>query len=169
MMLAPMPQLSSQITTISGGLTGVLQTLAQMRKMVNQSRLTPQIRQTATQAIFLTPEKDEWSEVNALFQLVRDGVRYVKDVHDVETLSTPEKTLEGKIGDCDDQTTLLAALLESVGYPTRFVVAGYHGDGYEHVYLQAWVGDGWINLDPTEPHSMGWEPPGATIIAYEVV
>jgi len=169
MMLAPMPQLSGQMTTISGGVTGVLETLAQMRKMVNQSRVSPQIRQTATQAVFLTPEKDEWSEVNALFSLVRDNVRYVKDIYDVETLSTPEKTLEGRIGDCDDQTTLLAALLESVGYPTRFVVAGYHGPDYEHVYLQTWAGDGWINLDPTEPNAMGWEPPGATIIAYEVV
>ncbi len=169
MMLAPTPQLSGQITYIHGGLPGVMQTLAQMRKMVNQSKVSPQIRQTATQAVFLTPEKDEFSEVNAIFTLVRDGVRYVKDVHDVETLSTPEKTLEGRIGDCDDQTMLLAALLESVGYPTRFVVAGYHGPDYEHVYLQTWINGEWINLDPTEPHSMGWEPPYATVTAYEVV
>lgn len=168
-MLAPTPQLSGQITHIPGGLPGVIQTLAKMRQMVNQSKVSPQIRQAATSAIFLTPEKDELSEVNAIFSLVRDGVRYIKDVHNVETLSTPEKTLEGRMGDCDDQTMLLAALLESVGYPTRFVVAGYHGPDYEHVYLQAWADGQWINMDPTEQNQMGWEPPLATVKAYEAV
>jgi transglutaminase-like putative cysteine protease len=169
MILAPTPQLSGQIVHISGGLAGVYQTLAAMRKLVNQYKIDPTIRQAATSAIFLTPEKDELSEVAALFSVVRDGCRYTRDINGVETLSTPDKTLIGKIGDCDDQTTLLAALLESVGYPTRFVIAGYHGQDYEHVYLQVWAGDQWINMDATEPYPMGWEAPAATIKAYETV
>lgn len=169
MILAPTPQISGQIMQIDNGLAGVRQTLATMRQLVKQGRVDPAIRQAATQAAFLMPEKDELSEVDAIFSLVRDGIRYVKDVYDVETLSTPIKTLEGRIGDCDDQTTLLAALLESIGYPTRFVVAGYHGNDYEHVYLQVYAADQWINLDPTEHYGMGWEAPNPTIISYEVI
>jgi len=60
-------------------------------------------------------------------------------------------------------------MLESIGYPTRFVVAGYNGGGFEHVYLQAWINGRWISMDPTEPHPMGWEPPDATVIAAEAV
>lgn len=109
--------------------------------------------------MFLTPERDELSEVRALFQLVQ-GIRYVRDVHEVETLASPAKTLLMRVGDCDDKATLLAALLESIGYPTRFVVAGYFQPGeVEHVYLQVHAAGQWIDLDPTEHESIGWSPP----------
>lgn len=73
MILAPTPKLSGQIMQIDGGLAGVRQTLATMRQLVKQSRVDPAIRQAATQAAFLMPEKDELSEVDAIFSLVRDG------------------------------------------------------------------------------------------------
>lgn len=169
MLTAPTPHLSGNIVHISNGTAGIYQTLAAMRRMVNQCKTDFTIRQAATSLVFLTPEKDEISEVRAIFEFVRDRIRYTKDIHGVETLSTPDKTLAGMVGDCDDQTTLLASLLEAVGYPTRFVIAGYNGPDYEHVYLQAWVGGQWIGLDPTEPYPMGWEPPAPTVIAYETV
>lgn len=154
---------------LANGTTGIYQTLAAMRQMVNHCKTDPQIRQAATSTVFLTPEKDEIAEVRAVFEFVRDRIRYVKDIYGVETLSTPDKTLEGMIGDCDDQTTLLAAMLEAIGYPTRFVIAGYSGRDFEHVYLQVWIQGHWISLDPTEHHPLGWEPPDPTVIAYEVV
>jgi hypothetical protein len=160
MMLAPTPVLSGQIVHLANGVAGVQQTLRMMRQLVNQCKTNIQIRQAATNTIFLTPEKDEYSEAEAIFNFVRDRIRYVKDVNDVETLSTPMLTLEGRLGDCDDQTVLLASMLESVGYPTRFVVEGYHAPGeYEHVYMQALVFGQFIPMDPTEQHHMGWSPP----------
>ena len=169
MILAPTPQLSASVVQISGGMAGITQTLTAMRQLVNQGRVDPQIRQAATSAVFLTPEKDEFSEIEAIFNFVRDNIRYVKDVHQVETLSTAAKTLQGKIGDCDDQTVLLAAMLEAVGYATRFVIAAYRTSAFEHVYLQALGHGQWISLDPTENQYMGWEPPGATKTLYEAV
>ena len=84
--------------------------------------------------------------------------------------STLNRLTISRMGDCDDQSALLGALLESIGIPTRFVVAGYSGDYFEHVYLQAWLdSDGWVDMDATEPHPMGWSPPDATVIAYEAV
>jgi transglutaminase-like putative cysteine protease len=79
-------------------------------------------------------------------------------------------TLEGCIGDCDDQTVLLASLLESVGYPTRFVIEGYTTPGeFEHVYMQALVFGQFISMDPTEQKYMGWSPPNPVSQAVEVI
>ena len=170
MMLAPMPQLSAVSVQMRDGYPGVLQTLAKMRQLVKQCKTNPEIRQAATQAIFLTPEKNQLHEVDAIFRVVRDGIRYVRDVHDVETLSTPMITLAGRLGDCDDQVMLLASMLESVGYPTRFVIEGYHDPRqYEHVYLQVWVYDQWIAMDPTEPYPLGWSPPNPVCQQVESV
>ncbi len=170
MMLAPTPVLSGYVIPLANGYTGVQQTLRMMRQLVNQCKTNIQIRQAATNIIFLTPEKDEYSEAEALFNLVRDSIRYVKDVNDIETLSTPMMTLEGRIGDCDDQTVLLASLLESVGYPTRFVIEGYTTSGeYEHVYMQALVLGQFISMDPTEQKYMGWSPPNPVSQAVEVI
>jgi hypothetical protein len=170
MMLAPTPRLSGQIVALADGMRGIEQTLGTMRQLVNQCRTNLDIRQTATATIFLTPEKNQYAEAQALFELVRDGIRYTRDIHGVETISTPMMTLAGRIGDCDDQVVLLASLLESVGYPTRFVVSGYNAPGQlEHVYLQAWLGDQWVDMDPTEPHPMGWAAPHAVAYALEQV
>lgn len=170
MRIAPAPTLTGQVVGIADGMPGITDTLARMRAMVRRFRVNMDIRRAATSIVFLTPEKDDISECRALFEFVRDHVRYTRDVYDVETLSTPDKTLTGLIGDCDDQTVLLASLFESVGYPTRFVVAGYSDPSlYEHVYLQVHASDHWIDCDPTEHEPFGWFPPDAVCIAYEIV
>lgn len=166
MMLAPTPTLTGVVVAIPNGRAGVQATLQAMRQLVQQGKVDPQIRQAAQSVIFLQPEKDYLAEAEAIFQFVRDSIRYTRDVFGVETLQTPQITLATRMGDCDDQSTLLGAMLESVGIPTRFVVAGYNGHDFEHVYLQAWCG-GWIGMDATEPHPMGWEPPQPTVIGYE--
>ena len=156
MMLAPTPALSGYVVPLANGIGGIHQTLRMMRQLVNQCKTNVQIRQAATNIIFLTPEKDEYSDV--------------KDVNDVETLSTPMMTLEGGLGDCDDQTVLLASMLESVGYPTRFVVEGYSvPDEYDHVYMQALVFGQFISMDPTEQKYMGWSPPDPVSQLVEMI
>ena len=170
MMLAPTPRLSGQIVALSDGMRGVEQTLGTMRALVNQYRTDLDIRQTATATIFLTPEKNQLAEAQALFDLVQHGIRYTRDINGVETISTPLMTLQGRIGDCDDQVVLLATLLEAVGYPTRFVVAGYNVPGQlEHVYLQVLLDGQWIDMDPTEQHPMGWAAPRAVAYGVEQV
>lgn len=169
MMLAPAPSLSGSIVQISNGVVGIEDTIRAMRELVNRCKSDLNIRQAATSTVFLTPEKDEWSEAESLFHFVRDHIRYTRDIHGLETLMAPPTVLASRLGDCDDQACLLACMLEAVGYPTRFVVAGYNGQDFEHVYVQAWLGSRWVDMDPTEPHPMGWTPPGATVIAAESV
>ena len=170
MFLAPDVPMHGNLFGISNGRAGIFETIAIMRNIVKQYRINLEIRNAAISVIFLTPERDELSEVTALFNFVRDSIRYVRDINAVETISTPDKTLESQIGDCDDQSLLLAALYESVGYPTRFVVAGYQSKGIlEHVYLQVLAADAWHDADPTEHRAFGYSPPDPLDLYIESV
>ena len=167
MFVAPTPELSAARVPAPNGSAGVAFTLSAMRAMVEQAKGDPAIIQAATSIVYLMPEHSEHAEALALFNFVRDSVRYVRDPVGLESLAYPATTLKRMVGDCDDQTTLLASLLESIGYPTRFVVAGYASRDFEHVYLQVMVGGQWVSCDPTERHFFGWEPPDPLVIRYE--
>lgn len=139
-----------------------------MRQMVEAGKQNPIIIKAARATVFLTPEKSPIHEIIVLFELVRDGVRYVQDIYGVETLSDADKTLLSRQGDCDDQVILLCALFESVGYQTRFIIAGYSDPRcYDHVYCQVNANGRWIDCDPTEKQNLGWAPPNPLIIDVE--
>jgi len=103
-----------------------------------------------------------------LYRFVRDSIRYVQDVNEIETVQEPQKTLEFGAGDCDDKATLLAALLESIGHPTRFVAIGFEPGIFSHVYVESRIGDSWVAMETTEPVEMGWEPDPSLIRARMV-
>jgi transglutaminase-like putative cysteine protease len=131
-----------------------------MVQLVRQYKSHPQIRQTALDLVGAIPGKNWRAEVEAIFAYVRDQIRYTRDINGVETLQTPLVTLQVEQGDCDDKSTLLAALLEAVGHPTRFVAIGRMPDQYSHVFVQTLLGNKWVSLDPTMPVGVGWTPKG---------
>jgi len=163
MFLAPTPDpggLSGRLVDIPNGAAGVFTTASTMRQLINAYKTDIEIRTTAANLVFLTPEKNDLAEVEALFNFVRDNIRYLKDVHAVETLTTPDRTLQLGYGDCDDQVVLLGSLLESIGYPTKIVLTGYGDPGiFEHVYLQTLIQNQWVDMDPTEQIPLGFAPP----------
>ena len=164
MNLAPQIHLHGTLSYLDDGYRGTMQTIGTMRALVNAYRVDPVIRQAAVSVLFLTPEREGLSRPIELFEWVRSHVRYVPDVLDVETITTPDKTLQTLAGDCDDQALLLATLYESVGYPTRFVVTGYtFADQFEHVFVQVCVDGEWFDVDPTEREGFGNAAPGETV------
>lgn len=167
---APTVALHGTAYRLAGGAAGIYQTIRVMRDLVRRFKADAAIRQAAVNIVFMTPERFELSEVTAVFDWVRDNVRYVRDIAGVETITTPDKTLLCRIGDCDDQVLLLASLLESIGYVTRFVVAGYSDARmYEHVYLQVLIDGYWIDADPTERAPLGYAPPEPLVLFHEKV
>lgn len=148
MRLAPVVSYTGTLQAAPMGYAGAHNTLRIMREMIDKSRTDPAIIQAAHSIIFLTPERDELAEVSAIFEYVRDSIRYVADVAGVETLTAPPMVLQRRTGDCDDQTALLCALFESVGYPTRLVMAGYSSAMFEHVYCQVFACGVWHDCDP---------------------
>lgn len=145
---------------IPSGSAGTSTTLDLMVKITREAKKHLPVRLLALSLVKNNSQKDYRGEVRDLHRFVRDEIRYVKDVNGVETLQVPEKTLEFKQGDCDDKSMLLAALLESIGHPTRFVAVGFAPKTYAHVYVETKIGDKWYPLETTEPWEAGRGPDG---------
>ncbi len=159
----------SFLGTLPNDAAGTHQTLVLMRSLVRQFKRDPVIRDVAISLVSSIRPRDWLGEIRALFEYVRDQIRYTRDVSGIETLQTPPVTLELEAGDCDDKSTLLASLLESVGHPTRFIATGYQEPGrYSHVYVQTKVGERWLPLDASVSQPFGWEPrpPAARMIVF---
>lgn len=149
----------------ANGVDQVRATLRQMCKFVRQYKVDTGVRTLAQQLTRDLPSKAFTDELQVLQNFVRDCIRYVRDVRDVETVQTPVRTLEIGSGDCDDKAVLLAALLESIGFRTRFHAVGVDGKAYSHVLAEGYdpLQKQWVPLecivDGAEP---GWFPPGVT-------
>lgn len=156
-----------QLKTIANGDLGTKQTLAFMSKIVRHYKTNQVVRETALSIISHIPEKNFTDEVRYLHAWVRDRIRYVKDVRGVETLQTPVKTLELMQGDCDDQTTLLCALLESIGHKTRMVAVATHGrKEFSHVFPETKIGNQWVTVECINKHYSIGQKPDAITRAY---
>lgn len=156
--------LSAQRFTIAGGNAGIMQTVLLMKDLVQAAKMDPEIRQFTLNLVNFLPQKDHAGEAEVLFLFVQNQIRYVQDIADVETLHEPRYTLAVGQGDCDDKATLLATMLQTIGINTAFVVAGYEGRAYTHVYVLATLPDGeQVAMDATEPQGMGYEPPNPTV------
>jgi transglutaminase-like putative cysteine protease len=148
---------------IPDGRDGVIRTLALMRALVRSrgGATSMVIRQLALRLVAGLRPKDYVGEVHALHRFVRDGIRYVRDIRGVETVQTPERTLENGQGDCDDKSTLLASLLQAIGHAARFEAVGFGPGQWSHVLVSAKLPDGsWLPLETTVPGAgPGWYPP----------
>ena len=146
--------------TIPGGPAGVKATLRLMSANAKRGKVHQAVYMKARTLTRALSQKDKRSEIAALHAFVRDHIRYVADPIGVEFLQTADKTLAIGSGDCDDKSTLLGALLESIGYATRFCAIGYKKGSFSHVYPQVSIGDDkWLTLETTENWPVGREPP----------
>lgn len=115
--------------------------------------------------------KDRWGEILALFEWVRDNIRYTRDIFQVETLHTARRLLELRAGDCDDMTILLGAMLKSTGHPVRLCLAGFQRRFphlYSHIYPEVRIGRRWVAIDATMHHPIGWAPPARWLRICEI-
>ena len=129
-----------------------------MRHIVREYKKALPIRLLALK-IVERAESKQWARESRLIQeWVHNHIKYRKDINGVETLSTPDKTLEYGIGDCDDQSVLVASLLESIGHPTRFVALSFIPGSYGHVFTETLIGNKWIAVETTENVPFGWKP-----------
>lgn len=159
----------SFLGTLPNDAAGTNSTLMLMRTLVQRFKKDSVIRETAISLVSQAKQRDWTAEAGLLYEYVRDRIRYVRDVAGVETLQTPPVTMELEAGDCDDKSTLLAALLASIGHPSRFVATGYKEPGrYSHVYVETKIGDRWVPLDPTTDKPFGWVPrtPVARMVVF---
>ena len=107
------------------------------------------------------PERDARAELETMYGEVRQRVRYTLDPREFDAFVTPQRTLELGAGDCDDATSLLAALCMSIGYRVQSRVVHLKGQPtYGHIFLRAQLPNGeWVPLDASVNARAGWEIP----------
>lgn len=163
-----LPQVTGQLAQIPSGSAGVRETLKIMAKLARDGKKTVPVRLAALQITQHLKQKDRIGEIRALHAFVRDRIRYVRDILGVETLQDPIRTLQLKAGDCDDKSTLIGALLLSIGHPVRFHAVGFRRGSYSHVYAETKIGDRWIPLETTEAVKAGAAPRAASHMLIHV-
>lgn len=161
---------TSTLGLIPDGAQGTRKTLDTMRELVLHGRATLPIRSLAVDIVAHVPEKDRLGELAAVQRWVKRNIRYIGDVRDVETLHSLDVLLAQRQGDCDDQAMLVAALLESISYRTRFKALALRPGRFVHVFTEAEVLPfGWVSVETTEPVSVGWQPGGVVeVLTVEV-
>lgn len=159
-------QLKTTLSGIPSGRDGTIATLKIMRDYARAAVRDPSqvVRMTALSILRSAgvPERKWLREIAALHAFVRDRIPYVRDPVGVELVQTPEATLKIGRGDCDDKSTLLAALLLATGHPCRFVAVGMGGAPFSHVLLEAKAGEKWIPAETILPKPLGWFPANVT-------
>ncbi len=148
---------------------GVRATLAAMARLVKRYKTDAGIHELARRITANLPPQNTPGApslyVSALQAFVRDHIRYVQDVEDVETLQTPIYTLQIAAGDCDDKAVLLDTLLANIGYSVLFFAVGIHGQSYSHVLAGVKLGTRQVPLETIVPGMpAGVMPPGVTSV-----
>jgi transglutaminase-like putative cysteine protease len=148
---------------IPKGYAGTKKTVGYIIGLIKEGAKDFDVRQTAIDILFqhaIRP-KDYLGEIRALFEWVKNNVRYTRDIHRVELLHTARRMLELRAGDCDDMTILLAAMLKAIGHPVRLALVGFNPQRkalFTHIYLEAFCKGVWIPLDATMNKPLGWAP-----------
>lgn len=133
-----------------------------MAKIIRQSKRKIKFRELALSIVANLPPKCWSCEAKAVQQYIFNNIRYVRDIDDIDTISTPEKTLEYRQGDCDDMVILAGTLLQSIGHPVRLLAVGFNKKPLSHVLLETLIGDKWVAMELTESLPLGIYPPGIT-------
>ncbi|MGR8981787.1 MAG: transglutaminase-like domain-containing protein [Gammaproteobacteria bacterium] len=149
---------------IPRGYAGTRTTVGYIAQLIKQGAKDFCVRQRAIDILFhcAVPAKDYLREIEVLFEWVKKNIRYTRDIYRVELLHSARRLLALRAGDCDDLTILLGAMLKSIGHPVRLALVGFNPKKkklFTHIYLEVFLKDQWIPLDPTVNRPMGWAPP----------
>lgn len=133
-----------------------------LRGMVDQYRATYNIRTRARDIVFrqrLCAPRDMICQAIAIASWVQDTITYVQEMP--ETFQTPTTTISEGYGDCDDFSTLIASLCESIGIQCDLVGMQW-GKGasryYRHIFPRAVIAQSGklyrVPLDATIPEPL---------------
>ena len=138
--------------------------LEDLRRLMHEGMADPSVRRLAEEAISTNPQ---CNEIQAIHMFVREKFAYAPDPVDSELFIHPRLMAEDyyserppRSGDCDDHSLLVSAMLGSIGFQSRVVIADTDKDmQWDHAYAQCYsdILDRWINVDTTSEFPLGWE------------
>ena len=155
--LWPRPSVGT-LSDIPGGINGTRATLRTMADLIRDAKTDARIREVAVGIIAGLPHKAYAEQAEAITDWVARNVQFVRDVDGVETLTPPAYLLSTLAGDCDDQSMLVGALLQSIGLPVRLSVGGPDAARMVHVWCEVNIAGRWLACETTEPLPFGTPP-----------
>lgn len=164
---------SATLEEIPGGAAGTRATLGNMVTLIRQAKLPPILPTIRALAVMIVaaaapPHKAYAAQAEAVQQWVQRNIRFVRDVRGMEMLTPPAYLIATRAGDCDDQSMLVAALLESIGLPTRLVAGGPDAETFVHVWAEVQIGGQWCACETTEPYAFGRRPQFRCYVVHPV-
>jgi Transglutaminase-like superfamily len=177
--MAAVPQSEEYIGT---GDTAIYRTVDRMKNIINTSARNSYVREWAKKIVARVEVNKKKAEAEAIYNFVRDSVRYTKDPYGFEYLTTPPVLLEDirlyqegrgdrPVGDCDDMTVLSLSLLKAIGFQVAIKVVSFTPNKkFGHVYGLIRVGYDWMPIDCVRPdQNMGWESKGHTRVMETII
>lgn len=138
---------------LSDGDRGTAQTIARIRKLVHQGMTDQFVNRSAIQIVRGAgiQQFDFAGEVKAIYEWVKQNIRFTKDIAGIETLRTAREILLVRAGDCDDiNSILLSSLLATIGHDVRLVTISSDPEAprvFSHIYIEVEMGGQWVPLD----------------------
>jgi transglutaminase-like putative cysteine protease len=165
--LLPGMPMAAASRPIPEGDAGTAATIEAMRQLIDEGKKDPVVHELAANILRQARVRAfDWpGEVRAIYAAVKRNVRFTRDIRGKETLHSAREIIRLQIGDCDDFTILLCALLETVGVRTRIKTIA--GDGrapevFTHVFPEASVNGKWIAVDAARRQpALGRQPRNA--------
>jgi transglutaminase-like putative cysteine protease len=161
--VSPSPQpRRAALSGIPNGTAGSIATMRAMRQLVRDAIRDPQQKVRESALTILRGVNSFSAQAGTIQQWVQENIEYRRDPPDVELVQTPQVTLQLRAGDCDDQSTITAALLMATGHPAQFIAVGLSGQPLSHVLTQTLIGTKWVSVETIERRPLGWMPAGVT-------
>lgn len=157
----------------------VADTITLMIQIAKVSSQDPKVIAVTKQAVRLLDRESSDREIcTAIFKWIKENVQFLEDEEinyfqlgmdittamDTELLITPPALLSmpRPMGDCDDFSTLCAAMLLVLNFHCAFVTVAVDKDDekrFSHVYVKAWLQDEnkGLYMDCSHGPYVGWE------------
>jgi Transglutaminase-like superfamily len=155
----PQYPMRAQSYPLSGGDAGVEQTIAAMRRLIDEGKKDPLVHEAAANILRNARIRafDWMGEVQSIGEWVGRNIRFTRDVYGKETLHSAREIIRLGIGDCDDFTILICSLLGTIGVKTQIKTISsprLDPSQFTHVYPEAEVEGRWIPVDfaRRDPH-----------------
>jgi len=147
-----------------GGLswhTENIRTVKQQRealwRVISENTGNPLLRRQAATIIreYNIPERNPLALAQGIMAYFQKEVKFFREYP--EFFASPMRTIEWGIGDCDDKTIGVAAILRTFRIPIRLKIIHYTAGGVRkgHVYPQAYINNRWITLETVRTWQAG--------------
>ena len=128
------------------------QTVQYMRQLIDQGKKDPTVHERAAWILnaYHVPAFDFEGEYRAVFHWITKSIRWTRDPTGKEGLHSAAEILRLRIGDCDDFSILMCAMLGTIGHRTRLVTISNHPEDpetFSHIYPEVRLHDKWIPMD----------------------